>query len=70
MRFAKHLRDISDTFRKEHLDSTDEGDKTIVEEDWRSMKVKNSVYFSFHIVQCVRQSLPLSSTSVGVDQNL
>ncbi|CAG5119564.1 unnamed protein product [Candidula unifasciata] len=38
MRFAKHLRDIADNFRAEYLDSTDEGDKAIIEEDWQSMK--------------------------------
>jgi hypothetical protein len=38
MVFAKHLRDLGDTFRKEFLDSTDEADKTILD-DWTKMKV-------------------------------
>ena len=38
MVFAKHLRDLGDTFRKEFLDSTDEADKTVLD-DWTKMKV-------------------------------
>ncbi|XP_063952904.1 GDP-fucose protein O-fucosyltransferase 2-like isoform X2 [Lytechinus pictus] len=38
LRFAKHLRDIGDEFRKTYLDSTDAKDKTPVLEDWREMK--------------------------------
>ncbi|XP_077993934.1 GDP-fucose protein O-fucosyltransferase 2-like [Glandiceps talaboti] len=38
MRFAKHLRDIGDEFRKEYLDSDDERDKTVLADDWREMK--------------------------------
>ena len=38
MVFAKHLRDLGDAFRKEFLDSTDEADKTILD-DWTKMKV-------------------------------
>lgn len=37
MVFAKHLRDIGDKFREEFLDSTDVGDKTVLD-DWVKMK--------------------------------
>ena len=40
MRFAKHLRDIGDEFRKKELDSTDEKDQTVLDDDWRNMKVQ------------------------------
>ncbi|XP_062580232.1 GDP-fucose protein O-fucosyltransferase 2-like [Saccostrea cucullata] len=40
MVFAKHLRDIGDEFRRENLDSTDEDDKTVLE-DWTKMKRKH-----------------------------
>lgn len=39
MRFAKHLRDVGDEFRKTFLDSTDSEDKTALKDDWRRMKV-------------------------------
>ena len=38
--FAKHLRDIGDDFRRKHLDSTDEGDTTVWDDDWTRMKVR------------------------------
>ncbi|XP_022313246.2 GDP-fucose protein O-fucosyltransferase 2-like [Crassostrea virginica] len=40
MVFARHLRDIGDEFRREHLDSTDPEDKTELE-DWIKMKRKH-----------------------------
>ncbi|XP_053733377.1 GDP-fucose protein O-fucosyltransferase 2 isoform X2 [Synchiropus splendidus] len=40
MVFAKHLRLIGDDFRASYLNSTDEGDNTIYNEDWTRMKVK------------------------------
>jgi len=39
MRFAKHLRDIGDDFRRQHLDSDDVRDKTVLDEDWHKMEV-------------------------------
>jgi hypothetical protein len=39
MRFSKDLRDIGDNFRENFLDSADEKDKTVLEEDWTKMKV-------------------------------
>jgi len=39
MRFAKHLRDIGDDFRRQQLDSDDVRDKTVLDEDWRKMEV-------------------------------
>lgn len=41
MVFAKSLRDIGDEFRQEELDSTDEKDNTVFEEDWTRMKRKH-----------------------------
>ena len=37
--FAKHLRQIGDEFRKTELNSTDEQDGTITEDDWTKMRV-------------------------------
>ena len=39
--FAKELRKIGDDFRKEHLGSTDELDKTVRDEQWTKMKKKH-----------------------------
>jgi len=39
MRFAKHLRDIGDSFRQLHLCSDDVSDKTVLDNDWRKMEV-------------------------------
>lgn len=43
MRFSKALRDIGDEFRRKFLDSTDEEDKTVLEDDWTKMKVSPTV---------------------------
>ncbi|XP_041057187.1 GDP-fucose protein O-fucosyltransferase 2 isoform X2 [Carcharodon carcharias] len=40
MVFAKHLRIVGDEFRATYLNSTDELDKTVYDEDWTRMKVK------------------------------
>ncbi|KAJ7427902.1 GDP-fucose protein O-fucosyltransferase 2 [Willisornis vidua] len=40
MVFAPHLRAVGDEFRKKHLQSTDEADRTHYKEDWTQMKVK------------------------------
>ncbi|XP_069790343.1 GDP-fucose protein O-fucosyltransferase 2 isoform X2 [Narcine bancroftii] len=40
MVFAKHLRLVGDEFRAKYLNSTDELDNTIYNEDWIKMKVK------------------------------
>lgn len=40
MVFAKHLRVVGDEFRAKYLNSTDELDNTIYNEDWTKMKVK------------------------------
>ncbi|KAL4609113.1 GDP-fucose protein O-fucosyltransferase 2 [Arapaima gigas] len=40
MVFAKHLRNIGDEFRAKYLNSTDERDLTVYQEDWTRMKVK------------------------------
>lgn len=45
MRFAKHLVKIGDDFRRNFLDSADEQDKTVMEEDWTEMKVKFCLNF-------------------------
>ncbi|PIK37255.1 putative GDP-fucose protein O-fucosyltransferase 2-like [Apostichopus japonicus] len=42
LRFAKHLRDIGDEFRRINLDSNDEKDKTEVIDDWREMRKEPS----------------------------
>jgi len=39
MRFAKHLRDIGDNFRRQYLDSDNVKDKTVLDEDWHKMEV-------------------------------
>ena len=44
MRFSKALRDLGDEFRRKFLDSTDEKDKTVLEEDWKKMTVSPNVY--------------------------
>ncbi|KAL8561615.1 hypothetical protein ACOMHN_001347 [Nucella lapillus] len=41
MRFSKALRDIGDEFRKEFLDSTDEKDNTVLDDDWTKMRRKH-----------------------------
>ena len=41
MIFAKHLRDAGDEFRAEELESTDEKDNTIFDNDWTKMKRKH-----------------------------
>lgn len=38
--FAKHLRDEGDKFRREKLNSTDEEDKTVMDDDWRNNRKK------------------------------
>ncbi|XP_061089395.1 GDP-fucose protein O-fucosyltransferase 2 isoform X2 [Conger conger] len=40
MVFAKHLRVIGDEFRAKYLNSTDESDRTVYDEDWTRMKAK------------------------------
>ncbi|KAK7939644.1 hypothetical protein WMY93_002970 [Mugilogobius chulae] len=45
MVFAKHLRLIGDDFRKKHLNSTDEMDRTLYNEDWMRMKTKLGTAF-------------------------
>ncbi|XP_061548450.1 GDP-fucose protein O-fucosyltransferase 2 isoform X3 [Phycodurus eques] len=40
MVFAKHLRLIGDEFRAKYLNSTDDGDHTVYNEDWTRMKAK------------------------------
>lgn len=39
MVFAKHLREIGDKFRNDHLNSNDENDKTALDSDWTKNKV-------------------------------
>ncbi|XP_076458289.1 GDP-fucose protein O-fucosyltransferase 2-like isoform X2 [Babylonia areolata] len=41
MRFSRALRDLGDEFRREFLDSTDEKDNTVLEDDWRKMERKH-----------------------------
>ncbi|KAH9498427.1 GDP-fucose protein O-fucosyltransferase 2 [Bulinus truncatus] len=41
MRFSKQLRDLADVFRMFHLDSTDEEDLTLLQDDWTHMKKKH-----------------------------
>ena len=43
MRFSVLLREIGDRFRRMYLGSTDEDDSTVLEPDWRSMKVSVQV---------------------------
>ncbi|XP_078234620.1 GDP-fucose protein O-fucosyltransferase 2 isoform X2 [Pogona vitticeps] len=40
MVFARHLRMVGNLFRTEHLNSTDEKDRTQYDENWTKMKVK------------------------------
>ncbi|XP_035267827.1 GDP-fucose protein O-fucosyltransferase 2 [Anguilla anguilla] len=40
MVFAKHLRIIGDEFRAKYLNSTDETDRTVYNEDWTRLKAK------------------------------
>ena len=54
MVFAKSLRDIGDEFRAEELDSTDEKDNTIFDDDWTQMKrnhgeAKGGPYVAIHL---------------------
>ena len=39
MRFARHLQEAGDAFRREELDSEDVRDRTVVDTDWRDMRV-------------------------------
>ena len=39
MRFSQHLRDVADEFRRHYLNSTDENDKTVLDDDWSMVKV-------------------------------
>ncbi|KAK7508028.1 hypothetical protein BaRGS_00000993 [Batillaria attramentaria] len=41
MRFSKPLRQLGDAFRETFLDSTDEADNTVLDEDWTKMKRKH-----------------------------
>ncbi|EDO42964.1 predicted protein, partial [Nematostella vectensis] len=41
--FAKHLRDEGDKFRRKVLQSTDEEDNTLMDEDWRKNKKQEGV---------------------------
>ena len=49
MRFARHLQEAGDAFRREELDSDDVRDRTVVDADWRDMRVGGfvSVFFFF-----------------------
>lgn len=47
MRFAKHLRNIGDGFRRRFLDSEDVMDKTVLDEDWRKMEVSLFAFNKF-----------------------
>ncbi|RUS69404.1 hypothetical protein EGW08_022835, partial [Elysia chlorotica] len=54
MRFSKQLRSIADKFRSEFLDSTDEEDKTVMEESWKNMKrnhgdARGGPYLAVHL---------------------
>ncbi|KAK7085637.1 GDP-fucose protein O-fucosyltransferase 2 [Halocaridina rubra] len=54
MRFANHLREEADEFRKKYLDSDDVRDKTEVYEDWRDRKPSRGTalggpYISVHL---------------------
>lgn len=40
MVFAKHLRNEGDKLRRKQLDSTDEEDKTVMDDDWRNNQKK------------------------------
>lgn len=45
MVFAKHLRIIGDNFRAKYLDSADDADNTVYNEDWTRMKVGQIVLY-------------------------
>ena len=52
--FAKHLRDEGDKFRREILQSTDEADGTIMNEDWtknhkKEGSAKGGPYLAVHL---------------------
>ncbi|XP_072173515.1 GDP-fucose protein O-fucosyltransferase 2-like [Diadema setosum] len=54
LRFAKHLRDIGDEFRRTYLDSDDERDNTEVVDDWRDMRpnpgsARGGPYIAVHL---------------------
>ncbi|XP_033105806.1 GDP-fucose protein O-fucosyltransferase 2-like isoform X2 [Anneissia japonica] len=54
MRFAQHLIDIGNDFRKKHLKSTDEKDKTVMKENWQDQKpekgtAKGGPYLAVHL---------------------
>lgn len=50
MVFAKHLRLIGDDFRKKQLNSTDEMDHTLYNEDWMRMKVRTGLIFYCQLI--------------------
>lgn len=39
MRFAERLRTIGNEFREKYLDSNDEKDNTILDDNWKNMRV-------------------------------
>ncbi|CAL1548035.1 unnamed protein product [Lymnaea stagnalis] len=54
MRFSKQLRDVADAYRKLHLNSTDEEDKTVLDDDWINMKrnhgdARGGAYLAVHL---------------------
>ncbi|ESO95617.1 hypothetical protein LOTGIDRAFT_180660 [Lottia gigantea] len=54
MVFAKELRDIGDEFRAKYLDSNDDTDNTVLDEDWTKMKrkhgeAKGGPYLAVHL---------------------
>ncbi|PVD37980.1 hypothetical protein C0Q70_00582 [Pomacea canaliculata] len=54
MRFSKELRDLADEFRKTYLDSFDEADNTVLDDDWTKMKrkhgeAKGGPYLAVHL---------------------
>lgn len=54
MRFSKQLRDVADAYRKLHLNSTDEVDKTLLDDDWTKMKrnhgdARGGPYIAVHL---------------------
>lgn len=53
MVFAKHLRLIGDDFRAKYLNSTDNRDHTVYNEDWTRMKVSQCIWlwYDYVIVQ-------------------
>ncbi|CAH1798259.1 unnamed protein product, partial [Owenia fusiformis] len=54
LRFAKHLREVAADFRAKFLDSNDEKDNTLFEDDWRGMyrkpgEAKGGPYVAVHL---------------------